>query len=72
MTDALQRCKNCDSPHLYRFRLDSDWGNGGSYSPVNPGSPEKDRPDVATLVCDVCGTVGDDIGIAWYPNPGSP
>src|SRR5271170_5899989 len=64
-------CANCGSAELYHFRLDSDWGTGGDYSPINSHSPEKERCDVATVVCDTCHACGDDLAIddLLYPNP---
>jgi hypothetical protein len=59
----MKHCKNCGSTGLYNFRLDSDWGASGSFTPVNPGTPGRDRCDMDTFVCVSCYTVGDDICI---------
>lgn len=63
-------CKKCGSKHIFKFRLDSDWGYGsGDYNPVNVSYGEKhsdiyideelkydacDRPDIEIFYCADC------------------
>ena len=57
------KCANCDSEELYSFRLDSDWGTGGDYCPVNEGGEDRERPDISTYVCHHCGATGDHLPV---------
>ncbi len=57
----MVRCPKCQSPKVFRLRIDSDWGVGiGEYEPVNDRSEYTDkelemdaldRPDIELFHC---------------------
>ena len=60
----MVRCPKCQSPKVFRLRIDSDWGVGmGEYEPVNDRSEYTDkelemdaldRPDIELFHCLEC------------------
>ena len=56
----MMKCSRCDSTNVWHFRMDSDWGSGGDYSPVN-GGDYKDRPDIEVEVCENCWAIADNL-----------
>lgn len=60
MANVIVRCPFCNSPEVFRFCRDADYGGGSYYDPVNSAScyktmPREDfRPDVSLYHCGSC------------------
>lgn len=62
--DRKVKCAKCGSHRLFHVRIDSDWGDGGDFTRINPNDcykptdPENyERIDIDYIVCFACGAI---------------